>query len=244
MASLPIIQSLWIGEELSTMEQLTIRSFQTHGHEFHLYAYDPIRNVPAGTVIEDAATCLPRDKIFTYAEGVGKGSYGGFANWFRYELLLQKGGIWVDMDMVCLKPFDFPEDLVISGESDINTQQPVAGNCVLKAPAGHRLFEGLLNICRQLPKDNLRVGQTGPYLMQRALVYHDLQQFRVRPEIFCPIPYWKAPLLAQPVPRRKKMLARSHAVHLWNEVWRREGLDKDGKFPQECLYEELKARYL
>ncbi len=34
-----VFQSLWIGAELSAMEQLSIRSFLANGHEFHLYTY-------------------------------------------------------------------------------------------------------------------------------------------------------------------------------------------------------------
>jgi len=37
-----IIQALWIGGELSLMEQLTINSFIKHGHTFHLYCYEEI----------------------------------------------------------------------------------------------------------------------------------------------------------------------------------------------------------
>ena len=45
----PIIQSLWIGKELSVLEQLCICSFLKNGHNFHLYTYEKINNVPDGT---------------------------------------------------------------------------------------------------------------------------------------------------------------------------------------------------
>ena len=32
-----VIKSLWIGDQLSRLEQLCIKSFLYHGHEFHLY---------------------------------------------------------------------------------------------------------------------------------------------------------------------------------------------------------------
>ena len=40
--------------------------------------------------------------IFRYRDN---GSYAGFANFFRYELLRKRGGWWVDLDTICLRPF-------------------------------------------------------------------------------------------------------------------------------------------
>ena len=84
-----IIQGLWIGPELSVMEQLSIASFLRNGHEYHLYVYDELSNVPRGTVIKDASEVLPPSQIFQYKQNQ---SYAGFANFFRYKLLLERGG--------------------------------------------------------------------------------------------------------------------------------------------------------
>src|SRR5258706_13279784 len=54
-----IVQGLWIGSDLSTMEHLSISSFLQNGHEYHLYIYDHVGNVPEGTVVKDAAEILP-----------------------------------------------------------------------------------------------------------------------------------------------------------------------------------------
>ncbi|MFT4769143.1 MAG: mannosyltransferase OCH1-like enzyme, partial [Glaciecola sp.] len=99
--SLYIVQGLWIGGALSTAEKLCIRSFQHHGHEFHLYVYDDVDGIPSGTIIKDANTVVPAERIFRYKDN---GSVAGFANLFRYALLFANGGAWADMDMVCLKP--------------------------------------------------------------------------------------------------------------------------------------------
>ena len=29
-------------------------------------------------------------------------------------------------------------------------------------------------------------------------------------------------------------------IHLWNEMWRRQGIDKDSSFHKDCFYEKLK----
>ena len=37
--------------------------------------------------------------------------------------------------------------------------------------------------------------------------------------------------------------SENYAVHLYNEVWRRNGCDKNAIYEQGCLYEQLKQRY-
>jgi hypothetical protein len=95
------------------MELLCIKSFMAHGHNFHLYTYTPVTGVPEGCIVKDGCEILGSDMIFTYPNGPERGSYGGFANMFRYKLLFDRGGYWVDLDIVCLKPFDFPGPYVI-----------------------------------------------------------------------------------------------------------------------------------
>jgi hypothetical protein len=110
-----IIHGLWIGQRVSKLEQLTMRSFIRHGHEFNLWVYDELEeDPPPGVILRDATAILPRERIFLKAEtdpsaGVGGKSYGPFSDLFRYKLLRDHGGIWVDMDLTCLRPFDFQE---------------------------------------------------------------------------------------------------------------------------------------
>src|SRR3954467_14258102 len=97
---LPVINELWIGQ-LSPVEQLCLKSFVAKGHNVHLYTYDAIENVPQGVTLQDAAQILPPSQIFRNRRGRGKGSLAGFSDLFRYKLLLDKGGWWVDTDVFC-----------------------------------------------------------------------------------------------------------------------------------------------
>src|SRR5277367_3549628 len=125
------IQSLWIGRKLSAMERLSIASFLTSGHEYHLYVYEEVENAPDGTVLEAANEILPESRIFQYSKYP---SYAGFSNFFRYKLLLEKGGWWVDTDVVCLQPFAFDETYVFASEQ-VNGRE-VPATAVIKAPPG------------------------------------------------------------------------------------------------------------
>ena len=63
-----IIQGLWVGPELSVMEQLSVSSFLRHGHQYHLYVYGDVKNIPAGAVVKDGNEILPSSRIFQYKQ--------------------------------------------------------------------------------------------------------------------------------------------------------------------------------
>jgi hypothetical protein len=233
-----VIQSLWVGGRLSTMEQLAIRSFQSHGHEFVLYAYEDPEGVPPGTIVMDANRIIPASRIFTYREHQ---SYAGFANFFRYKLLLDKGGWFVDADMVCLRPFNFQDDYVFSSEGLEDRQLVNVG--AIKAPAGSAVLEYAWNACEQMDIAALQWSQCGPGLFGRAVEAHALHR-HVQPwPVFCPVHFsaWRR-VLDPSAPWQ--FPPETRAIHLWNELWRRSAQDKDARYDPECLYERLKQRYL
>src|SRR5262245_10649377 len=157
-----IVQTLWIGPRLSTMERLSIASFLRHG-EVHLYVYENPEGIPEGTTILDARKILPADSIFTYASN---GSYAGFSNFFRYKLLLERGGWWVDTDRVALRRFDFETPYVFSSEEENGAEVPNAG--AIMAPPGSAVMEYAWDYCRRQDPQTLRWGQTGPALLRSA----------------------------------------------------------------------------
>ncbi len=115
-----IINGLWIGGSLSPVELLCIRSYINHGHKFHLWTYSDVANIPKHKNItrKNAAEILEEGAVFSYEKGPFPGSYAGFSDIFRYKLLFEHGGWWVDMDTVCLRAFDFPEEYVFRAHKD------------------------------------------------------------------------------------------------------------------------------
>ena len=63
-----VIQSLWIGTEVSKLEQLCMKSFIAHGHPFHLYAYNDIQGVPPSVVLKNANQIIPEKDITAYVD--------------------------------------------------------------------------------------------------------------------------------------------------------------------------------
>ncbi len=129
-----MINALWIGKRLSRLELLTIRSFLSFGYSFRLWLYEELETkLPEGVLIGNANDIIPRDRVFSYrnknAYGHGKGSYAGFSDIFRYKLLYEKGGWWVDMDVTCLRPLDFTQAYFFRSHHELK----VVGN-VMKCP--------------------------------------------------------------------------------------------------------------
>jgi hypothetical protein len=233
-----VIQTLWIGERLTKMEQLSIASFLCHDHEVHLYVYERPSGVPKGTTLRDANTILPASAIFKYSSN---GSYAGFANFFRYKLLSERGGWWVDTDLVCTRRFDFDDEYVFSSEVNRDVIVPNVG--ALKVPAQSPVMTYAWDFCQRADATLLRWGQTGPALIRAAIDAHGLQSCIKAPEVFCPIGWfeWQRLIEADPL---HQLTTVTRGIHLWNELWRRSGTSKDADYPPSSLYETLKRRYL
>ena len=100
-----IVNGLWVGK-LGELQLLSIKSFLKQGHVYKLWIYVDLENrdlvpdnVPNGVEICDANDILDSKYIFKHWSG----NYATFADIFRYKLLYERGGWWVDLDLVCLK---------------------------------------------------------------------------------------------------------------------------------------------
>lgn len=57
------IKMLWIGNQLSPIEQFCMKSFLYHGHQVDLYAYTDIKGVPSGVIMRDANEIVESKKF-------------------------------------------------------------------------------------------------------------------------------------------------------------------------------------
>jgi mannosyltransferase OCH1-like enzyme len=232
-----VIQGLWIGPELSVMEQLSIASFLENGHEYDLYVYDGVTNVPARAMVRDANEILPASRIFQYKH---QASYAGFANFFRYKLLLERGGWWVDTDVICLKPFDFADEYVFASELDGETEVIASG--VIKVPPDSSVMAYAWHMCDRKDPQQLKWGETGPRLMTEAVRRFSLEHYKKPYHYFSPVGYFDWRRVLDPE-ADGLVYGDSYSIHLWNEMWRAAGQDKNAKYDPNCLYEQLKTRY-
>ncbi|HEY0143449.1 MAG TPA: hypothetical protein VGF48_21335 [Thermoanaerobaculia bacterium] len=232
------IQCLWVGPRLSVMEQLALTSFVANGHETHLYTYGPVANIPDGVNVRDGNEILPESMIFVYRE---HNSYSGFSNYFRYRLLLERGGCWADTDLVALRPIAFNDEYVFSSERMRKGDGSAINAGFIKTPAGCDAMRLAWSTCEAKDRTQIKWGETGPALVRHVVETFGLERYVHEPDVFCPIDYprWET-IIDGEAPAIPETAV---AVHLWNEMWRRNGRDKDGQHDPRSLYEQLKARY-
>ena len=255
--ALPDISMFWHGPALSRLERLCVSSFVAHGHKVRLYAYEELA-APAGVALMDAATVLPRTVLDAHPKSRPMAL---FADRFRYQLLLREGGLWVDTDVVCLKPFAYshPEIFGWQDEHSIN-------NAVLGLPAGHDLAEWMLRVCEQPhrfhPYDNFKTrrrklmarfglrskvqwGATGPFGFTRAARYLGHAHKGLPFWHFYALHYsnWRA-AFDSTLADNPMLIEGGYGLHLWNEMTHRvPGFDKNARYPADSVFERLCRRY-
>lgn len=262
--TLPTINMLWIGDSLSLRERLAITSFLQNGHAVRLFTYGKVRNVPAGAEVVRGDEILPKSKIFKV-----KGSYAAFADYFRWELMAKHGGFYCDTDVICLKPFVFFQDIIIGAQDKYGYSEYLTPT-VLKLPKGHMIARHMAS-CSAHPlwprmydsKEKLKQkfkyirnfefpkaigwGETaGPWGLTRAFYHYKWENlFKVQPtNVFYPVHYTEVKKIVEPGALSLDDLPEeSKAIHLWNEMWNCEGINKNEVPPENSLYWQLLKKY-
>ena len=267
-----IINGLWIspdGKPLSDLERLCIYSFCANGHDFHLWTYGDLPNIPRDTSpgkveVRDGNEILSADKMFYVRR-----SLAGFSDWFRWELMRKIGGWYADMDTVCLRPLSLSDEIVMYKDS------PDGINCsVMKFPKGHYFAEALADACehpgrivpwdtpkRRLKKTVLLLkfwknahekqgwgGAGGPEPQTLAArhfgIFQDTKPFWM--SHFIP---WNfiACLFNEDLHDAgvlSPLLSNAHTIHFCSKSMGNTGLKKNGIYHPNSAFEILKRRYL
>lgn len=119
------IAALWIGGDLSYLEQLCLKSFLDAGHHLTLYSYEPIGNAPDGIDHGDARDILPLTGFLRHGR---TGSPALHSDLFRYHLLAKcDRTIWADTDAYCVKRFTTETGHFFAWESESGVNGGVLG---------------------------------------------------------------------------------------------------------------------
>jgi len=229
------VNGLWIGPRLSALERACVQSFLAKGHRFNLYVYDPVENVPAGCTLLDAASIVPRSEIFEHVTGPGRGSLGGFSDMFRYKLLYERGGWWADLDVFCLTE-TLPDLPIVIGRQDA----ALINGAMLRFPPRHSAMS-------EAHQESLAKGRSiawaeiGPELLTRYVADGKIATAVLPEAVFYPLHFTQ--FWAVFDPRRTAHAADkmrgSACLHLWNEMIRRHGFDKNVLPPDGSLLRNL-----
>ncbi len=132
-----VIHSVWIGNKLSLLEQLSIRLYQKHGYQVCIWLYDECSGIPSDVIIKDASLIMPKESIFQY-NGIpnpaihngGIGSYSFWSDQFQMRLLYSEGGIYSQLDVMMISPMEFKMDTLFTHDG------LTAQTCFMKLPKG------------------------------------------------------------------------------------------------------------
>jgi hypothetical protein len=227
--------SFWDGAPLGYVERLCIASMLEVRHALDIYSYRTDLDIPKGVALCDANDILPRSRVVLHETG----SWAPFADIFRYEALLRGAGIWIDLDVLLLKPIgDIGEHVV--GWQDAY----VINNAVLRLPPASPCLQRLIALGRSevvvppqwssvrrmsqrlrslfgqhIPFEKLEWGATGPLALTRLIFDLRLLHLCQPVDVFYPVPWQHASHLFQPDATlvESALTSNTRAVHLWND---------------------------
>jgi hypothetical protein len=166
---LPEVVTFWHGP-LDPLRLTCLRSQVAAGHKVTVYSFAPLSGLPAGVGSADAETILP----FAFSEKLRPSQPDGswrdwtllqFSDFFRMRLMAEKAGLWLDADVLLLKPIEIdPTKPYFAWE-----RRRQLGNSVLYLPAGNSVVTAFENLMEQeeLTPDWLALRHRLTFLLRR-----------------------------------------------------------------------------
>lgn len=202
---MPEVSMMWVGNPLTEVQRLSMRSFLHHGFDVVLYCYDEL-DPPEGVTVRDANTIVTDADIFESHQ-----TFAAFADLFRYRLLQAIDTLWVDADTLCLRSdWNFGE--YIFGRQEARK----INNAVLAYPKASLLAHTMVKRAKYHGSNVF--DALGPILLTEVLDELELSHLAQEERIFSPIPWQDFSLMWQEGAKEGvlAMTGASHAVSLWN----------------------------
>jgi hypothetical protein len=145
----PHVVTFWHGP-LDRLRQLCLRSQLAAGHNVTVYSFDPLPGLPDGVGNADAEAVLPHVFAEKLRPSQPDGSWRDwttlqFSDFFRMRLMAQKAGLWLDADVLLLKPVELdPARAYFAWE-----RPRQLGNSVLYLPANDSIVSAFSALMQQ-----------------------------------------------------------------------------------------------
>ena len=122
----PDVVTFWHGP-LDRLRRTCLRSQVAAGHKVTVYSFEPLGQLPDGVGNAEAEAILPH----AFAERLRPTGHDGawrdwttlqFSDFFRMRLMAQNAGLWLDADVLLLKPVEidpFRKHCLLNGLDDI-----------------------------------------------------------------------------------------------------------------------------
>ena len=146
---LPDVVTFWHGP-LDALRQTCLRSQVAAGHRVTVYSFDAIRGLPDGVANSEAEAILPHSFSEKLRPPEPDGSWRDwttlqFSDFFRMRLMAKGAGLWLDADVLLLKPIEI--DLAKPFFAWERPRQ--IGNSVLYLPPADPIVRAFLDLMEQ-----------------------------------------------------------------------------------------------
>jgi hypothetical protein len=212
------VRSFWHGGPLPPLSRACLRSFAREGHEVELFAYHAL-DVPGDVRLQDAEQILPASDLTLFG-----GNIPAFADLFRYQLLHDRGGWWVDTDVYCLT-----SALPVAPRAWAPEGGDILNNAILKFPAGDPTCAELACLARERAIEPASWGALGPSLLTEVLARSTTSDHAGTRAEFYPL-HWLEAHYAWLPERRAELEARlagASFLHLWMKALTDCGIELD-----------------
>jgi hypothetical protein len=146
---LPEIVTFWHGP-LDALRLTCLRSQVAAGHKVTVYSFEPIAGLPGGVGNAEAEAILPRAFSEKLRPPQPDGSWRDwtilqFSDFFRMRLMARGAGLWLDADVLLLKPVE-----IDATRPFFAWERPrQLGNTVLYLPAGDPIVTAFASLMQQ-----------------------------------------------------------------------------------------------
>lgn len=244
-ASLPQINCFY--EALSDNQQhhqsliASTTSMKAAGHRVKVWTYSPERLSflrPYGVELAPAEEVISKG---LYSEILARAEIRYFSDIFRYAVLYEHGGLWMDTDVILLRSFPFTGDYFfnLQWRTDAQRDHFICGNVMYAKPYSFHmrmLYERAIARC--FSSDARAFGDVGPKLLSDYMISPEgasLRNWVFSPMFFNSIDWMEVDKFEQPISSLGEYLndERVFGIHLWNaKTW---GFAREG----DCLISVL-----
>jgi hypothetical protein len=146
---LPDVVTFWHGP-LDALRRTCLRSQIAAGHKVTVYSFEPLAGLPDGVGNAEAEAILPHSFSEKLRPAQPDGTWRDwtilqFSDFFRMRLMAQSAGLWLDADVLLLKPVEIDRT-----KPFFAWERPrQLGNSVLYLPADHAIVRAFENLTEQ-----------------------------------------------------------------------------------------------
>ena len=165
----PDVVTFWHGP-LDALRRTCLRSQVAAGHKVTVYSFDPLAGLPEGVGNAEAEAILPHAFSEKLRPPQPDGSWRDwttlqFSDFFRMRLMAESAGLWLDPDVLLLKPVEI--DLARPYFAWERRRQ--LGNSVLYLPSGDPIVLAFDRLMQQeeLTPDWLALGHRLTFALRR-----------------------------------------------------------------------------